>query len=88
MGRRPKPKPNYDLLFKSAVYGLQRTYTDYKIAMAEYVKWTWYDDDGHFCILSGRESRAEKVRDLEKKLILVNAEVEKYRRLREGEQDE
>ena len=87
MGRRPKPKPNYDLLFKSAVYELQMKYADYKKAVAESLKWTFYDDEGNFCILSGWAERNEKIVSLEKQITVANAEVEKYRRLREGEQN-
>lgn len=85
MGRK-RPKPNYDMLFQSAIYELQRTYAEYKITMAECLKWTWYDDDGKFCILSSLKSRRDKINSLEKKLILVSAEVEKYRELR-GDSD-
>ena len=82
--RREEPKPKYDMLFQSAVYDLQMVYNEYKKTMAEYLKCTWYDDEGKFCILSGSESIRDKIKNLEKRLIYANETVEKYRELRGG----
>lgn len=79
---RKQPKPNYDMLFQSAVYDLQMIYNEYKKNMEEYLKCTWYDDDGKFCILSGSGSIRDKIKNLEKRLIYANETVEKYRELR------
>ena len=87
IGRKKKPKPNYDILFQSAVNALQIAYQEYKKAVIESLKWTSYDKDGHFCILGDWEARNENVKNIERKIALASAEVEKYRRLREGEQE-
>ena len=76
------------MLFDSAVCGLQRAYNDYKRAVFEDLKWTWYDQEGNFCILGDAKARKEKIANAEKDVKYMQGEVEKYRRLKDGEQDD
>lgn len=78
-------KPNYQILFDSAVHGLQTAYNDYKKVIMEDLKWTWYDDVGNFCFFGDAKARKERIANAEKDVRYMQEEVEKYRRLKEGE---
>lgn len=88
MSRRKEPTPNYDLMFKSAVYALQIAYAEYKKAVIEELRWTFFDNEGHFSVLSEYEKRAKKTNDAEKEVVRLREEVDKLRELKDGEQIE
>lgn len=79
MSRR-KPTPNYQLMFESAVGALQNAYAEYKKATAEKLRWTFFDNDGNFCILDGFEERQKRVHEAEKEVARLMKEVEELRK--------
>jgi len=87
MTRKKEPKPNYELLFKSAVTGLQIAYDGYKTARKKELEHTWVGMDGRFVELEGikdiRVKASEFLHDVER----LKKEVEKYRLLVEGAED-
>ena len=84
---RKKTEPNYELLFKSAVTGLQIAYDGYKTARRKELEMTWVGMDGRFVELNGigdvRVKASEYLHEVER----LKAEVEKYRELMEGVED-
>lgn len=63
--RRKKPTPNYHLMFRSAVTGLQIAYSEYKKAQIEAIRWTFIDADGRMAILNGYEDRQKRIENAE-----------------------
>lgn len=76
--------PDYKLLFKSAVSSLRQTYEDYKKAMIESIRWTWYGDDGNYAELNTALAMRTKADQLIREVYRLKEEVEKYRELMEG----
>lgn len=74
-------KPNYQMLFDSAVHGLQIAYNEYKKLLFEDLKLTWYNDEGNFCFFGDAKARKERIANAEKDVKYMKKEVEKYRRL-------
>ena len=83
MSRR-KPTPNYQLMFEGAVTALQIAYSEYKKATTENLRWTFFDNDGNFCILDGFEERQKRVREAEKEVERLMEEVSRLRDLKGG----
>lgn len=82
-----KPTPNYQLMFESAVGALQLAYSEYKKARHEQLRWTFFDNDGHFCFLDGYKERKERVDKAEKEVARMLKEVEKLRERKGGEDE-
>lgn len=80
-------KPNYELLFQSAVSALKQTYEEYKKATIEAIKWTWYGQDGNYSEMDFVAKTREKAHRLWYDCDRLKAEVEEYRKLMEGEED-
>lgn len=68
-------KLNYKAILESTISALQETYTQYKKAYYESIRWTWYDKDGEFCILSGQDERNDKLDELGQEVIRLRNEV-------------
>ena len=77
-----QPEPNYKILYDSAVCSLQIAYKEYKKALMDNIKWTWIDDEGKFCVLSGHEERQKKIEDLARKMVIIQDKVNEYRVLK------
>ena len=88
MTRKKEPTPNYELLFESSVEALQIAYGKYKTLRKKELECTWVGMDGRFCELKGigdiRVKASEYLHDVER----LKSEVEKYRNLMEGAEDE
>ena len=84
---RKEPEPNYDLMFRSTVTALQVTYNAWKAARIKELRMTWFGDDGNYCEFEGvgkiRIQASHLLHDIQR----LQKEVEKYRRLKEGEED-
>lgn len=79
------PTPNYQLMFESAVGALQLAYSEYKKARHEQLRWTFFDNDGQFCLLDGYKERKERVDKAEAEVTRLLKEVEKLRGLKGGD---
>lgn len=84
---RKKTEPNYNLMFQSAVIGLQNAYRQYKTAMTMALQSTWYGDDGNYAELNTAIEHREKAHQLNREVYRLKEEVEKYRNLMEGVED-
>lgn len=85
---RKEPKPNYDLMFRSAVTALQIAYDNYKTARKKELECTWVGMDGRFVELEGIKDIRVKASGYLHDVERLKKEVEKYRRLMEGEKDD
>lgn len=85
MDKQKEPTPNYNLMFESAVSALQNAYTEYKKAVGEELRWTFFDTDGQFGILSGYEDRAKRTKDAEAEVVRLRCEVDRLRGLKGGD---
>lgn len=74
-------EPNHEIVFRSSVIALQDAYKKYKKLLNEYMKYTFYDDNGRFCIMSGYEERAKDFEKAKEKWVQLIHDVEHYRRL-------
>jgi hypothetical protein len=72
-------KQNLQFILKSAISALQVTYKDYKNAIIEDLRCSWYSDDGEFAFLAGAEERKKKIEDLEKEVTRLHFEVDKIK---------
>lgn len=81
---RKEPTPNYELMFRSAVYGLQQAYTAYKKAVSEEWEWTFFNSDGQFSILEGYEERHQKTKKANAEVKRMIGVVEDLRTKRDG----
>lgn len=77
--RRRKPTPNYRLMFESAVRALQLAYSEYKEAQHEQLRWTFFDNDGNFCVLDGFEERQKRAHEAEKEVARLKKKVEELK---------
>jgi len=84
MSRR-KPTPNYKLKFDSAVCALQLAYAEYKEARAEQFRWTFFDNEGRFCVIDGYKERKERVDNAEEEVARLLKEVERLRERKGGD---
>ena len=78
MKKQPE-SPNLQLLLKSAISALQVTYTEYKRAIIEDLRCSWYSDDGEFAFLAGAEERKKKIEDLGQEIIQLKAKVDELK---------
>ena len=72
---KKQTKPNLQFILKSAISALQVTYKDYKTAIIEDLRCSWYSDDGEFAFLAGAEERKKKIEDLGKEVTRLHFEV-------------
>lgn len=72
-------EPNYTRLFESSVIALQSTFSEYKKALNDCLKWQFFNNEGEFCVAGGYGERAEKVVYLAKEIERIIADVEFYR---------
>ena len=72
-------KPNLQLMLKSAISALQVTYKDYKAAIIEDLRYTWFSDDGNLTFFAGAEERKKKIVDLAMEVIRLQTEVDKIK---------
>lgn len=70
---------DYDIVFNSSVCALQQAYNKYKRLLNDYMKYTFYDNNGCFSIVSGYEDRAGSIMQAEKEWKRLVHEVEHYR---------
>lgn len=68
MSRR-KPTPNYQIMYESAVTGLQIAYSEYKKARIEAMRWTFIDKDGRIAILNGYAERQKRIENAEAEVV-------------------
>ena len=80
---RKEPTPNYELMFQSAVYGLQQAYIEYKKAISEELRWTFFDNDGHFNIPSGYKEGHQKTKKANAEVTRMMVIVEELRARKE-----
>lgn len=76
---KKQPKPNLHFILKSAISALQVTYKDYKNAIIEDLRYSWYSDNGDFTFLSGAEERKKKIEDLGKEVARLQAKVDEIK---------
>ena len=86
--KKPEPKPNYDVMFRSAVTALQGTYNAWKAARLKELRMSWFGDDGTYTEMDGIGEVRVQAFHLLHDIQGLQKEVEKYRRLMEGEEDE
>jgi hypothetical protein len=72
-------KQNLQFILKSAISALQVVYKDYKNAIIEDLRCSWYSDDGEFAFLAGAEERKKKIEDLGKEVTRLHFEVDKIK---------
>lgn len=72
-------KPNYNILYDSALFTLRETYQRYKNAITEQLKWTFIDNEGRFSVLAGYEDRQEKINRLGQEVLRLQNELEKIK---------
>ena len=72
-------KFNYEMLYKSAVFALQETYRQYKKAINDCLKWSFIDDKGTFCALSGHEERQAKAVELWNEVLRIQSDLERIK---------
>lgn len=90
---RKEPKPNYDIMFKSAVSMLQTTYTDFvntQRAIFNFEHGGHFNSEGYFCITVPNEewymeNLAKKEQYLAEQLEYYMREVERLRKLKDNE---
>lgn len=85
---RKRPEPNYDLMFRSAVTALQIAYDNYKTARKKELECTWVGMDGRFVELEGIKDIRVKASEYLHEVERLKAQVEEYRRLMEGAEDD
>lgn len=90
---KKKIEPNYEILFKSAVWGLQHNYKELmRVKREKFIIETsgFYDNDGVFCIIDA-ESKLEELAKQEHYLAEQVAndyeEVNRLRRLKNATED-
>ena len=76
---KKQTKPNLQFILKSAISALQVTYTEYKRAIIEDLRCSWYSDDGEFAFLAGAEERKKKIEDLGQEIIQLKAKVDEIK---------
>lgn len=86
MSRR-KPTPNYQLIFESAVTGLQNAYSEYKEARIEAIRGAFIGADGRMTIRSGYEERQKRIESAETEVVRL-ADVVSELRDKIGGEDE
>lgn len=64
-----KPTPNYHLMLRSAITGLQNAYSEYKEARIEAIRGAFIDEDGRMAILSGYEERQKRIERAEAEIV-------------------
>ena len=79
-------KPNHKIMLDSAVCALQQTYEDYKRAVVDNLKWSWFDENGVFTILDGAEERNRKIEDLKCEVMRLMLKVEEIKAESEDEE--
>ena len=81
-------KPNSQCILKSYISALQTTYKDYKDAIIDDLRCSWYSNDGEFTSLAGGEERMKKITYLGKEVIRLQAEVYKIKnQIEAGKED-
>lgn len=80
-----KLKPNYEMLFNSAVSALQDTYANYKKAIIKNIQCGWIGSDGRYTFYEGIEERNERIKELGKEVIRLQIRIEEIKRLMESE---
>ena len=73
------PTPNLEMKKSAIIAGLQNTYSLYKKAINRSFEFTWFDDNGNFCVLDGQEERNNKVIELKADLARLQYELEAVR---------
>lgn len=81
-------KPNLQLMLKSTISALQVTYKDYKAAIIEDLRYTWFSDNGDLTFFAGAEERRKKIVDLAMEVIRLQTEVDKIKDEIESEDKE
>ena len=82
---KKEPTPNYQLMYQSAVCGLQQAYNRYKVAVYEEIRWTFIGNDGRIGILDGYKERNEKTKEAYEEVKRLIGVVEELRAKRDGE---
>jgi len=59
---KEQPKPNLQLILKSAISALQDAYKDYKNAVIKDLQSSWYSDNGEFTFFTGAEERKKRLK--------------------------
>ena len=76
-------EPNYELLFQSAVTGLQAAYSDYKRALIKRLEASGVNNDGMFFTLGDPDEMQDRINVLGKEVFRMEAEVDEIRKLRD-----
>ena len=80
-------KSNYELMLNSAVCALQQAYEDYKKAVIDNLKYTWFDKNGVLTILDGGEERNRKIEELNKEVMRLMLKVEEIKADMQNQQE-
>ena len=85
---KKQPKPNLQIILKSAIAALQVTYNNYKTAVIKDLEYTWYSDNGEFTFLAGVEERRKKIADLGEEVVRLHAKVDEIKNEMEADKAE
>ena len=77
-------EPNYQMLLNSAISALQDTYSQYKKAMNESLRWSFVNNDGEFCILGGYEERQAKIDELSREILRLQFKIKELKECIDG----
>lgn len=74
-----KNEPNWELLLKSAIYGKQEAYKEYKQAAIDALKYTFIGSEGEMVIEEGQAERNQRAMDLWKEVMRLDYEINRIR---------
>ena len=68
--------PNYEILKQSTVHAMITTYSEWKKAVNDSLRYSWIDIDGNICVLEGQEERNKKAQELWKEFQKLQFKLE------------
>lgn len=78
-------KPNYKILYQSAIFGLQDAYSRYKREMIRSIESTFIGDNGEFFVLSESEECQADMDKLIEEITLLKLQVNEIKKQMEVE---
>jgi len=72
-------EPNWELILKSAIFGKQEAYKEYKKAAMDALKYTFIGSEGEMVIEEGQAERNQKAMDLWKEVMRLDYEIKRIR---------
>ena len=77
-------EPNYEMLFRSSVTGLQTAYNEYKQAIKNYYDSVTVGDDGNFAYIEETKKYRDEANRVVDEMDRLIKDIGKYRELKEG----